>query len=135
MLQFRKEYAWRPVNWRWERARLLREGKLRGLPKRNEDPHVLTAAAFQKAIDKCRDDVDRYIVGEKYPGLFDAYLARRPAQDTVSGIRHWAIEARLLAGEPAESIAKKTAATAEVVEWYERLFFNVSDRLEAPDYI
>jgi hypothetical protein len=45
------------------------------------------------------------------------------------------LKARLLAEEPISDIAKKIGVSQETVEWYERLFFNVSDRLRAVGYI
>ena len=47
----------------------------------------------------------------------------------------WAVEARLLAGEPIEAIARKTALTPRAVATFEALFFNVSDRLENRGYL
>ncbi len=47
----------------------------------------------------------------------------------------WAVEARLLAGEPIEAIARKTALTPRAVATFEALFFNVADRLENRGYI
>jgi hypothetical protein len=47
----------------------------------------------------------------------------------------WAVEARLLAGEPIEAIARRCGVPVEAVEVYEQLFFNVTDRLENTSYI
>jgi hypothetical protein len=47
----------------------------------------------------------------------------------------WAIEARLLAGEPIEAIASKTALTPRAVATFEALFFNVSDRRANAGYL
>ena len=47
----------------------------------------------------------------------------------------WAVEARLLAGEPIEAIARKTALTPGSVATFEALFFNVSDKLENRGYL
>jgi hypothetical protein len=47
----------------------------------------------------------------------------------------WAVEARLLAGEPIEAIARKTALTPPAIVTFEALFFNVSDRLENRGYL
>ena len=46
-----------------------------------------------------------------------------------------AVEARLLAGEPIEAIARRCGVPVETVEVYEQLFFNVTDRLENTSYI
>ena len=47
----------------------------------------------------------------------------------------WAVEARLIAGEPIEAIARKTVLTPRAVATFEALFFNVSDRLENRGYL
>lgn len=136
MLEFRKDNPWRPVNWRWERARARKEGKMRGIPVKNEDPYVLAACKFQQALDRCRDDTDRYFLLEKNPDLYDAYALRRPNADgSTGGATRWAMEARILAGETTAAVAAKLGCSAALVEWYERLFFNVTERRRAADYI
>jgi hypothetical protein len=45
------------------------------------------------------------------------------------------IEARLLAGEPIEVVARRCGVPVAAVEVYEQLFFNVTDRLENTSYI
>jgi hypothetical protein len=45
------------------------------------------------------------------------------------------VEARLLAGEPIEAIARRCGVPVEATELYEQLFFNVSDRLENTSYV
>jgi hypothetical protein len=45
------------------------------------------------------------------------------------------LKARLLAKEPISNIAQKIGVPQETVEWYERLFFHVKDRLQALSYI
>jgi hypothetical protein len=49
--------------------------------------------------------------------------------------RRTEVEARLLAGEPAEVVAAKTGVPDKVVEAYERLCFAVTDRLQHSGYI
>jgi hypothetical protein len=47
----------------------------------------------------------------------------------------WAVEARLLAGENSESIARKCRTTVEVIDWYEKLFFSVRDSLACSSWV
>jgi len=45
------------------------------------------------------------------------------------------IESRLLAGYSSKEIAKRFGTIPEVIDWYERLFFNVRDRMECTDWL
>lgn len=47
----------------------------------------------------------------------------------------WAIEARILAGESNEEIAKKIGCDVGVIDAYEAVFFNVSEKLQNTEYI
>ena len=47
----------------------------------------------------------------------------------------WEVEARILAGEPTEAIAKKVSMSPGVIQCYESWFFAFTDRLDARDYI
>jgi hypothetical protein len=67
------------------------------------------------------------------PALFEAYTLYQ-ANDAPNEHR-WEIEARLLAREPAESIALKLGLQAETVEAYELVFFDVISRLQHPSLI
>jgi hypothetical protein len=52
-----------------------------------------------------------------------------------AGLTRSALEARVLAAEPVDDIARKCAAPVTVVEAYEQAFFDVRDRLKSPDFI
>jgi hypothetical protein len=45
------------------------------------------------------------------------------------------LEARLLTSETFDEIAERFAADAQTIDYYERLFFNVRDRMDAPDWL
>jgi hypothetical protein len=45
------------------------------------------------------------------------------------------LKARLLAQEPLPSLAQKINSTPTAISWYEHLFFNINDRLQAVSYI
>jgi hypothetical protein len=47
----------------------------------------------------------------------------------------WELEARILAGESDEVIGRQFSLQPEAVRWYEAIFFNVRDRLQAKSYI
>ncbi len=55
--------------------------------------------------------------------------------DTAAGLLRSEIEARLLAAQSAQTIAEATGVTPQAVEVYASVFFDVSDRLNARDWI
>jgi hypothetical protein len=70
------------------------------------------------------------------PGDLARLAEQTPAVSQAHGLRQadpphlrWAVEARLLAGEPVGAIAHKCALLPGAVEMYERLFFAVVDML------
>lgn len=65
------------------------------------------------------------------PGLFHAMVAADESTGAISGV----VEARLLAGQSNEDIALRVNMPPAGVEWYERIYYNVRDRLQATDYI
>jgi hypothetical protein len=68
---------------------------------------------------------------EAYPGLAQAHSIRNDDRYKT----RWVLEARLLTGEPVERISARTCISTETIRWYEKCFFNVADRLEAPDWV
>ena len=63
-------------------------------------------------------------------GVMEAYaLYSRPLRSQAE------LKARLLAEEPMPIIAKKINSTEAAITWFEHLFFNISDRLQASSYI
>lgn len=135
MLQFHPSNPFRPVNWRWEQARLMREKKLRSIGKTVNDPIIVAAVKFQGRLARCTDDVDRWSLMEEYPDLYNAYLIHRRGDDEDRHPLRYAVEARLLAGQPFNEIAELMGVTYDTVDNYERLFFSVTDKLRHSDYI
>lgn len=45
------------------------------------------------------------------------------------------IEARILAGQSNDAIAHELCGRPQIIEWYEKIFFNVRERLHAHDWI
>jgi hypothetical protein len=134
MLQFHPSNPFRPVAWRWEQARLLREKKIRTAAK-TADRHTLMAYKFQLGMEKCKDDVDRWTLMEQYPDLYSAYLIHRRGDDEDRHPLRFALEARLLSGQPEAEISDLLGISTSTVLIYERLFFNVKEKLRHNDYI
>src|SRR5437588_7648533 len=87
----------KPPDWRWERARWLRE-KGRYARKSADDKATALAKRFQAERDKATDDLDEARLAEKYPGIYYAVqIHDREDQDA-----RWAIEARVLGRQDPE---------------------------------
>lgn len=113
----------RPANWRWERARWLRE-KSRYVRKGYDDDYVQMARRFQCDQAKCRFDADFERLARRYPGIFWAHDIYNRQNDT-----RWLIEASLLAGMPLSQLAEFCKTDIPTVIWYESLFFDVLKHL------
>lgn len=125
LTQLRENSPLRPPDWRWQKVMAYREAGRR-LPRIASDRLLSKLFQFSERIDACSNDFQLLEVYEKFPYIADAYDIYK--KEGAAGTR-WEIEARLLAKESYESIGKKTAAPAETIEAFEKLFFNVEDRL------
>lgn len=121
----------RPGDWRWQRACELAEGarSVRG----RDDETVKFASKFRRLLDRCDDDLDRLGVLDAYPAVYEAYSLYDASDDPTE--HRWELEARLLAKESFADIEAKMGIPPETVEAYERIFFDVIDRLESPSLI
>jgi hypothetical protein len=97
---------------------------------RRDDEATRRAKEYMSALRRCRSEADRKRLVCRMPDIGGA-VAIVEGEPTT----RWAVEARLVAGEPIEAIARKTALTPQAVALYEALFFNVSDRLENRGYL
>lgn len=138
MYKYRIDHPYRPVNWRWERARILKELGKSAPGRDKDDSWTKAAASFRKAKDACRNEVEIYQLMEQYPELSMAYELwdeeRVNAEGRPNAMRY-EIEARILARESYETISKKSGLSVSTLKWYERLFFNVQDRINNRMYI
>jgi hypothetical protein len=117
-------------DWRWQRAIWLHEqGKYsrRG----RDDAYILQAKSFLAKYKKADNYVLKETLSNQEPGIYYAKLIKE--REDVND--RYIIEARLLAEEPLENIAKKQNTSLEVILWYERLFFDVKDKLDSRDWI
>lgn len=134
MLDFHPSNPFKTPNWRWEYARTLRERKgksTRGV----EDQYVATAVKFQVKLFQCQDDIARWDLMDEYPELYSAYLIFQRGSNEDRHPMRYAIEARLLAGQKFNEISNLIGVPVQTIELYERMFFNVCDRLQNSDYI
>lgn len=115
----------RAPDWRWFQA----GGKCRS--RRSDDNWVRMAVKFLRRWSRCHEERDFLRLRDEMPAVYGAHDLFEATQSAIP----WAIEARLLARESFEGIARKCGTTAEVIEAYTKLFFDVADALNSPDYI
>ena len=120
----------RPINWRWQLAGGL-AGGLTGFPEAWIDAWVQRARRFREALDRCRSADDRAALARRQPDLAGAFA--------LAGELGWGkgqeVEARLLARQPVPLVATRFGLTPAIVDAYEHLFFNISDRLHASSWV
>jgi hypothetical protein len=118
----------RPVNWRWQLAERISAKRL--VPQEWLDENVIAAATLQRRLASGTAwDTER--IERTMPELVQAYQLRF---GTATALR-LEIEARVLARESLESIARKTSVPPTVLALYQQLFFDVADRLDRASYI
>jgi hypothetical protein len=124
------DHPLRPPEWRWLRAaNLWDQGREPSAPW--DDAWVRKALGLYRVLQQDTGDRTRQKLVQRKPALYQAY---RLYNDGPSLLR-WEVEARLLTNEPFEQIAAKCGTTAKVINAYEKVFFNVRDRLEATGYL
>lgn len=118
----------------WRNRRAMDLVNHRPRPKRAhrtlDDRDIKTYRSFLLALKNHGESARPKLIAD-FPALYFAHeIAHAPDSD-------WSalLEARLLAREPDSLIAERLHTYPETISWYERLFFNVRDRLDSRDYI
>jgi hypothetical protein len=92
----------------------------------------ITRFIKEQAAAKTELDLDELV--ERHPILYWAYDLWYTRTDGGNPVRS-EIEARLLADDDHRNIARRVRTEAEVIDVYERVFFNVSDCLDNRGYL
>lgn len=119
----------REIDWRYRRALTL-VVKKRQASKFRDDKYVVQAKRFLTNWNDLSGE-ERFCLYPENPGLYHALEIHESADARYRTL----LEARILARTDFEEIARHSCTMPEAIEWYERLFFNVTDRLDARDYI
>lgn len=141
-VQIIKHSPYRPVNWRYNRITELMSatGRDRFPIGGVDDTETVSGYRFIKQWDRIAEQSDPEYVQDRLaelfpdnPPLYYAYeIFLRPDDDHCK----LSLEARILAKQTNEQIATALCIyDPETINWYERLFFNVRDRLNSVDYI
>lgn len=119
----------RPLSWRWNLACQLVEQRRR-VSARHADDWIRSAVRFRRRLERSKSPAAMARLHSAEPGLFGAYETHGRG-----GFGRWRLEAWLLSGLSMPAVAAKADIPVGVVEAYEALLFNISDRLHASDYI
>jgi hypothetical protein len=129
---------WRPVDAWWQRAVGFgdngdtwpsgRKDSWRG------NSWIRQAHRFRHALAEAGTYQDQLEVIIKYPAIYYAHWIFEQGTTNNRSIR-WAIEARILARQSNEEIARKNGCSPDAIEAYESLYFNVRDRLNYRDFV
>jgi len=130
----------REPDWRWRLIQFINTqisssgGPLRASTR--DDAHERTAwqviRGFQR-FDNDEENGEFEKLVRKFPFIYYAYdlFSKTPTRPELTLY----LQARLLAGQTNEDIAKVMSITPATVEWYEALFFDVRKHLRCRDWI
>lgn len=132
-LDFHARNPFRPPQWRSERAILLADRQPRPLrPRRFDDAYIRTYWQFLVDYVRTREHPERsHALFLRQPHVYHAHMVQwhpDPEWKTI-------LEARLLTGANYAEIANGLNLDPAVVNWYEKLFFNVREKLHHRDWI
>ena len=122
------------MDWRWQRASLAASGEYPLSRRRDGDAWTSRAVRFLREHEACESELDMAELSERHPVIYWAHDIWYTRDDGGNPVRSEA-EARLLADDTHENIARRLATDVEVIDAYERLFFNVKERLHNRGYL
>ena len=113
--------------WRWELG--VHSAKQDALHNA-EDSAICAVVRFVHQLHHCTTERDGQTLAKRFPNLFGAYSIFHK-----EGTTRYTLEARVLADEARELIAKKTGYCQNIIQTYEHFFFDVRSRLTEIDFI
>lgn len=121
----------RPPDWRWLRVNVYRDAS-RTMPRSRRDRLTNHLIRFLNDWHACRDQFDKDDLKVEYEELA---VAHNMYSCETGASSKWELESRLLANEETSSICSKLSLRPETVDIYEKVFFNVKDRLQNRSWI
>jgi hypothetical protein len=119
----------REPSWRWRRALSL-VARGRYFSRHRDDPETGRAVHYLRALARCPQGIPSARVVKRYPEIYEAHRLHEDG-----GTTRMLVEARLLARQPPDEIARLTGVAGAVIDAYEALHFNIADRLDARDWV
>jgi hypothetical protein len=118
----------RPLDWRFRRATQVVADGGRISPYRH-DPETTVLIKFLREEKRRENRSASRAASEWWP------LHEVRALAAEGGLKCAEVQALILAGLDDEAIAQRCGLAPGVVDWYEALFFHVTDRLDARDWV
>lgn len=130
---FEKVNPFRSPAWRFERVLQLVSNRPRPLPasRAHDDIYVRTYRRFLMQIqsrEAAEDQMELFLADQ---GLYLAHMLHHNPDKEWRAIA----QASILARESDEKVADRIHSIPSAIDWYEKLFFNVRDRLKSRIYI
>lgn len=127
---------YRPVHWRWNRA-VAATTTGPGLSRRRDDKWVQRAARVHLALQQYTASTDVDVISEADFDVYWAYelFRHRGEDEEIRRLTPHGIEARILARQSYKEIGEQMGLWPGVIEAYEKLFFDVTPKINAKDYI
>jgi hypothetical protein len=132
---FQKYNLFRKPSWRFDRVlQMVDRHPTPGRCAKRDDEFIKKARNFVLRWRGYDDAKEReHELYEEFGGLYFAYeIYERTDEMPETAL---IMQSRLLARQTPEQVAEAMRCSVDTVEWYERLFFNISDRLDARDWI
>ncbi len=133
MFELNPQNPLRPPHWRWQRALQLAEGA--PVSRQADDIHTRLAGRFRKRLLAAQLDPQLQLTLQtKFTDLYLAHTVAVSSEPAYRELRN-ELEARILTNESVSVLASRLGFRQTAVEAYERMFFDVRERLGRPAYI
>lgn len=131
---YQKFNFFRTPAWRWDRIVELvdRDDGVMGRCTKRDDEFVRAGRSFYGRWRNGDAEMRQKLLWEN-PGLFYAYDFHQKLTEDPDAVMY--IQARLLARQTYDEIAEIMGVLPSAVEWFARLYFDVTDNLERRDWI
>jgi len=132
-LSYQDFNPFRRPTWRLERVLHLVDQQPPARCTKDDDRYVRQARTFWCRHRAAQSESAKNKLFRENPGLFYAYeIHERSAEEPETA---YLLQARILARQDDATIASYLATLPQTVDWYEKVFFNVRDRLDQRDWI
>lgn len=121
-----------PVDWRWERAKWLRQNNAR--TTKTDDTWVRMTREFQRRLDNASKHSDYVRLCDRFPGVYWAWHWWQ-IPESLHDMTRYGIEAYLISGATYQYAAQRLGVHEATVAAYEKLFFNIRGRLNKTAFV
>lgn len=116
-------------DWRWMYVSRLREGSFR-LSRAHPDFYVRRAYRYAGAERRAVSPNEKFQLATEFTEMHAAKVMHRSAES-----ERWMLEAAILGNAPVEEISSYLAQPIEVIDTYEKVFYDIREKLGARGYI